>query len=526
MSLSRRHFFRNLGLGSAGLLSTPFIIGRGHEAMAFEAGAPAASRRRRLHQNQLERERPRPRQEDDGRASEHDHAAGRPRISAGLYGRPRRHDCRDLRRRPRPRHRRHRVGSHPRGGDAGVLLRAEAARHRGADLWNLRPGGAPHRRPGQDDHRRQIAGTRHRRDGRGGQGRRNGVLLQPEQPDRHGAQRGRGGEVRSPRQAELAGDADPASTRRTSTTRTTRPSRRRCRWRRSSPASSSPDRSRRRTGWRACAWATPIGQPETLKAISGAWNLGSVNTLTAAAGIASLRDAKHIEEERAENARVRDFTLQAFKSMGFEAADNHTNCIFVDLKRPAKEFRDGVRRAQGVGRARFPAVREDAQPHHARVDGRNAAGGAGLQKGADGELDERRRPLASAPSRDDPVSLMRGADDRSAPLPFRRSIRETSAQPLPNANSRPPRGGLPDEHHRVARLAGAGCPLCVPRLAALARFHHGCRDDARGRHRRQRRGLYGDERRAVQGLPPHRGKRSHPLHRHAEKWPRLLRLLS
>ena len=44
MSLSRRHFFRNLGLGSAGLLSTPFIIGRGREAMAFEAGDHAASR--------------------------------------------------------------------------------------------------------------------------------------------------------------------------------------------------------------------------------------------------------------------------------------------------------------------------------------------------------------------------------------------------------------------------------------------------------------------------------------------------
>src|SRR5256885_16611774 len=39
MSLSRRRFFWNAGLGSAGLLSTPFIIGRGHEAMAFEAGA-------------------------------------------------------------------------------------------------------------------------------------------------------------------------------------------------------------------------------------------------------------------------------------------------------------------------------------------------------------------------------------------------------------------------------------------------------------------------------------------------------
>jgi histidinol-phosphate aminotransferase len=83
-----------------------------------------------------------------------------------------------------------------------------------------------------------------------------------------------------------------------------------------------------------------IGQPETVKAISGAWSLGSVNTLSAAAGIASLKDPKHIEEERAENARVRDFTLQAFRSMGFEAADCHTNCIFVDLKRPASQFRE------------------------------------------------------------------------------------------------------------------------------------------------------------------------------------------
>jgi histidinol-phosphate aminotransferase len=83
-----------------------------------------------------------------------------------------------------------------------------------------------------------------------------------------------------------------------------------------------------------------IGQPETLQAISRAWSLGSVNTLTAAAGIASLRDTRHIDDERAENARVRDFTLQAFKNLGYEAADSHTNCIFVDLKRPASQFRD------------------------------------------------------------------------------------------------------------------------------------------------------------------------------------------
>jgi histidinol-phosphate aminotransferase len=83
-----------------------------------------------------------------------------------------------------------------------------------------------------------------------------------------------------------------------------------------------------------------VGQAETMQAISRAWGLGSINTLTAAAGIASLKDTAHIAEERAENARVRDFTLQAFRDMGFEGTDSNTNCIFVDLKRPAKEFRE------------------------------------------------------------------------------------------------------------------------------------------------------------------------------------------
>ncbi|MGE0813063.1 MAG: histidinol-phosphate transaminase [Vicinamibacterales bacterium] len=83
-----------------------------------------------------------------------------------------------------------------------------------------------------------------------------------------------------------------------------------------------------------------IGQPETVRAVASAWGLGSVNTLTAAAGIASLRDTRHIEAERTENARVRDFTLQAFRDMGYEGTNAHTNCVFIDIKRSAKEFRD------------------------------------------------------------------------------------------------------------------------------------------------------------------------------------------
>jgi histidinol-phosphate aminotransferase len=106
-----------------------------------------------------------------------------------------------------------------------------------------------------------------------------------------------------------------------------------------------------------------IGQQATVRAVSQAWNLGSMNTLTAAAGITSLRDTAHMDEERKENARVRDFTLQAFKRMGFEASDCHTNCMFVNLGRPASEFRDACRKlGVAVGRD-FPPMEKT----HSRI---------------------------------------------------------------------------------------------------------------------------------------------------------------
>ena len=144
MSLSRRHFFRNLGLGSAGLLSTPFIIGRGHEAMAFEAGAlqpPDDGGFIRISSNENARG---PGKKTMDALRNTISPARRTRISAGLHGRPRRNDCRHLRGRPRPRHRRHRIGSHPRRRDAGVLLGPEAR-------WS------PRRRPMEPRTRRRAA---------------------------------------------------------------------------------------------------------------------------------------------------------------------------------------------------------------------------------------------------------------------------------------------------------------------------------------------------------------------------------
>jgi len=99
-----------------------------------------------------------------------------------------------------------------------------------------------------------------------------------------------------------------------------------------------------------------IGQKETLDKISAAWELGSMNTLSAAAAAASLRDSEHIAEERRVNARIRDFTLSAFRDMGYGATDSHANFVFVDLGRPAEDFRDAcLEQGVRVGRD-FPPL--------------------------------------------------------------------------------------------------------------------------------------------------------------------------
>ncbi len=99
-----------------------------------------------------------------------------------------------------------------------------------------------------------------------------------------------------------------------------------------------------------------IGHEETLDAIRSAWNLGSMNTLSAAAAIASIKDREHMAEEREENARVREFTVSAFRDLGFEAPASHTNCLFVDLGRPASGFREAcLAQSVRVGRD-FPPM--------------------------------------------------------------------------------------------------------------------------------------------------------------------------
>lgn len=99
-----------------------------------------------------------------------------------------------------------------------------------------------------------------------------------------------------------------------------------------------------------------VGQEETLREITGTWHLGSMNTLSAAAAMASITDPAHLEDERRENARIRDLTLEVFRDLGYEAQDTHGNFVFVNLGFPASEFRDAcLERGVRVGRD-FPPM--------------------------------------------------------------------------------------------------------------------------------------------------------------------------
>lgn len=83
-----------------------------------------------------------------------------------------------------------------------------------------------------------------------------------------------------------------------------------------------------------------IGQAPVIKQLARYKMPYNVSVPGIAAGIASLGNQAHIDQERARNTDVRAFTVRAFEQMGFKATDSQANFLFVELKRPAKPFRD------------------------------------------------------------------------------------------------------------------------------------------------------------------------------------------
>ena len=101
-----------------------------------------------------------------------------------------------------------------------------------------------------------------------------------------------------------------------------------------------------------------IGHKDTIKKMAdwdGGYGTGSLNVLAVRAAIAAIgQEASFTANERARNQAVRDFTMKWFADRGMKPADSQANFMFVNIGRPAKEFRDACR-AKGILVARdFP----------------------------------------------------------------------------------------------------------------------------------------------------------------------------
>jgi histidinol-phosphate aminotransferase len=90
-----------------------------------------------------------------------------------------------------------------------------------------------------------------------------------------------------------------------------------------------------------------VGQARTIEGIRRWIMTFSTNSLAQAAAVASLKDQAHVDRERARNTEVRKYTTRFFNDLGFKTTDSQCNFVFVNIGRPAKEFKEACAK-QGV----------------------------------------------------------------------------------------------------------------------------------------------------------------------------------
>ena len=89
----------------------------------------------------------------------------------------------------------------------------------------------------------------------------------------------------------------------------------------------------------------------------------ALNVAGLVAATTSIKDQARLQRESARNTEARKYTIDWFAKAGFASTDSQCNFVFVDIKRPAKGFRDACRE-QGVLVARdFPPLEKS----HVRV---------------------------------------------------------------------------------------------------------------------------------------------------------------
>jgi histidinol-phosphate aminotransferase len=90
-----------------------------------------------------------------------------------------------------------------------------------------------------------------------------------------------------------------------------------------------------------------IGRADTLKPLDTLRMPYDLSVFGIAAAIAALNNGKHIAAERARNTNVRVYTMQALADLGCKTTDSQANFLWVEVGRPAKDFREACAK-QGV----------------------------------------------------------------------------------------------------------------------------------------------------------------------------------
>jgi histidinol-phosphate aminotransferase len=90
-----------------------------------------------------------------------------------------------------------------------------------------------------------------------------------------------------------------------------------------------------------------VGEAKTLSRLSR-WNMPyNANAAAVAAAVVSIQDDAQIERERARNTEVRKYTTDFFRSAGFQTTDSEANFLWVEVRQPAKAFREACAK-QGI----------------------------------------------------------------------------------------------------------------------------------------------------------------------------------
>ncbi|MEZ5316189.1 MAG: aminotransferase class I/II-fold pyridoxal phosphate-dependent enzyme [Vicinamibacterales bacterium] len=83
-----------------------------------------------------------------------------------------------------------------------------------------------------------------------------------------------------------------------------------------------------------------LGMKETLDRMREVQFGMSLSVPALAAAVATLQDPERLAAESRRNTEARQFTLDWFSRAGYTSTDSQTNFIFVNIGRPAAEFRD------------------------------------------------------------------------------------------------------------------------------------------------------------------------------------------